>query len=133
MSFTLRPEQQKDEGYYDYLERERKWRDREATLAQIQDDRLNGRQTNELPFPKLTFIIANLLYVGSIIGFMVDKDWSYIFMKFIANPNPFYGLFNVIFFMALWYFFVFILARILTAALWASIIFLPFIIIMMFS
>ena len=133
MSFTPRPEQQKNEGYYDYLERERKWRDREATLAQIQDDRLNGRQTNDLPFPKLTFIIANLLYVGSIIGFMVDKDWRPIFMKFIANPNPFYGLFNVILFMVLWYFLVFILARILTVALWASIIFLPFIIIMMFS
>jgi hypothetical protein len=133
MSFTPRPERQKDEGYYDYLERERKWQDREATLAQIQDDRLNGRQANDLPFPKLTFIIANLLYVGSIIGFMVDKDWRHIFMKFIANPNPFYGLFNVILFMVLWYFLVFILARILTVALWASIIFLPFIIIMMFS
>ena len=133
MSFTPEPERQKDEGHYDYLERRRKWQDREATLAQIQDERLNGRQTNDLPFPKLTFIIANLLYVGSIIGFIVDKEMRHIIMKSIANPNPLYCLFNVILFMVLWYFLVFILARILTVALWASIIFLPFIIIMMFS
>jgi hypothetical protein len=133
VSFTPEPERQKDEEHYAYLERLGKWHDREATLAQIQDDRLNGRQTNDLPFPKLTLIVANLLYVGSIIWFIVDEDWRHIFMKWIANPNPFYGLFNVILFMVIWYFLMLILARILTVALWASIIFLPFIIIMMFS
>jgi hypothetical protein len=133
MSFTPKPEQQKDEGHYAYLDRLDKWRDREATLAQIQDDRLNGGQTNDLPFPKLTFIVANLLYVGSIIWSMVDEDMRHIFMKRFANPNPFYGLFNGILFMVIWYFLMLILARILTVALWAFIIFLPFIIIMMFS